>query len=199
MADNSQKFIGRNRAPRVQIEYEVEHYGSMTKVQLPFVMGVLADLSGKLQTGEDGQPVPLPSLSDRKMLGIDVDNFDETLKSMKPRVSFQVPMNMRENSDAFKICESILPDSLIQADGISVDITFTSMDDFLPEAIVNKVKPLKDLLDLRKKLDNLITYMDVNDGADDWIANQLNNNPGLLDALTVAPKRLASVSVEAKE
>jgi type VI secretion system protein ImpB len=84
MAQSSQKFIARNRAPRVQIEYDVELYGSEKKVQLPFVMGVLADLSGK-------PAEPLSAVGDRKLLEVDVDNFDERLKSMKPRVAFQVP------------------------------------------------------------------------------------------------------------
>ena len=81
---SSQKFIARNRAPRVQIEYDVEVYGAEKKVQLPFVMGVLADLSGKPEE-------PLPAVADRKALEIDVDNFDERLKSMKPRAAFSVP------------------------------------------------------------------------------------------------------------
>ena len=84
MATSSQKFIARNRAPRVQIEYDVELYGAEKKVQLPFVMGVLADLSGKPSE-------PLPPVADRKFLEIDVDNFDARMKAMKPRVAFQVP------------------------------------------------------------------------------------------------------------
>ena len=83
MATSSQKFIARNRAPRVQIEYDVELYGAEKKVQLPFVMGVLADLSGK-------PAEPLPPVADRKFLEIDVDNFDARMKAMKPRVAFQV-------------------------------------------------------------------------------------------------------------
>src|SRR5215813_13383272 len=81
---SSQKFIARNRAPRVQIEYDVEVYGASKKVQLPFVMGVMADLSGKPAEA-------LPAVADRKALEIDVDNFDERLKAMKPRAAFRVP------------------------------------------------------------------------------------------------------------
>jgi type VI secretion system protein ImpB len=84
MAMSSQKFIARNRAPRVQIEYDVEVYGAQKKVQLPFVMGVMADLSGKPAD-------PLAPVADRKFLEIDVDNFDNRLKAMKPRVAFRVP------------------------------------------------------------------------------------------------------------
>ncbi len=81
---SSQKFIARNRAPRVQIEYDVELYGAEKQIQLPFVMGVMADLSGKPEEALD--PV-----ADRKFLEIDVDNFDDRLKAAKPRVAFQVP------------------------------------------------------------------------------------------------------------
>ena len=84
MATSSQKFIARNRAPRVQIEYDVELYGAEKKVQLPFVMGVLSDLSGK-------PAEPLAPVADRKFLEFDVDNFDSRMKSMKPRAAFQVP------------------------------------------------------------------------------------------------------------
>ena len=81
---SSQKFIARNRAPRVQIEYDVETYGSQKKVQLPFVMGVMADLSGK-------PAEPLAAVADRKFLEVDVDNFDDRMKAMKPRVAYMVP------------------------------------------------------------------------------------------------------------
>ena len=83
MSNSGQKFIARNRAPRVQIEYDVEIYGAERKIQLPFVMGVMADLVGK--------PVEnLPAVDERKFLEIDIDNFDERMKALKPRVAFQV-------------------------------------------------------------------------------------------------------------
>ena len=81
---SSQKFIARNRAPRVQVEYDLELYGAQKKINLPFVMGVMADLSGKPAEA-------LPGVADRKFLEIDVDNFDDRLKAMKPRVAFPVP------------------------------------------------------------------------------------------------------------
>ena len=84
MAQSSQKFIARNRAPRVQIEYDVELYGAEKKVQLPFVMGVLSDLSGK-------PTEPLAPVADRKFLEVDVDNFDSRMKAIRPRAAFQVP------------------------------------------------------------------------------------------------------------
>src|SRR3712207_4209505 len=122
---SSQKFIARNRAPRVQIEYDVEIYGAEKKVQLPFVMGVLADLMG--------QPADAPPpLSERKFLEIDADNFDDRLKAMKPRVAFRVTNALTGEGE------------------LPVDITFESMDDFLPDAIARKVEPLRHLLEARQ-------------------------------------------------
>ena len=102
---SSQKFIARNRAPRVQIEYDLETYGADQKINLPFVMGVMADLSGKPEEA-------LPAVADRKFLEIDVDNFDERMKSAKPRVAFQVP------------------NTLTGEGNLNIDLTFESMVDF---------------------------------------------------------------------
>ena len=163
MATSSQKFIARNRAPRVQIEYDVELYGAKKKVQLPFVMGVLADLSGKPAEA-------LPSVADRKFLDIDVDNFDERMKSMKPRVAFQVP------------------NTLTGEGNISVDMTFESMADFSPAAIAKKVDSLSKLLEARTQLSNLLTYMDGKTGAEELIAKVLQD-PALLQSLSNAPAK----------
>lgn len=159
---SSQKFIQRNRAPRVQIEYDVEVYGAEKKVQLPFVMGVMADLSGNPEE-------PLAAVADRKFTAVDVDNFDDYLKSQKPRVAFQVP------------------NTLTGEGNLNVSITFESMDDFSPAAIARKVGALKTLLDARSQLSNLITYMDGKTGAEDLIAKALKD-PALLQALASAPK-----------
>jgi type VI secretion system protein ImpB len=159
---SAQKFIARNRAPRVQIEYDIEVYGAQKKVQLPFVMGVLADLSGKPAD-------PLAPVADRKALEIDVDNFDERLKSMKPRVAFSVP------------------NTLTGENNLSVDITFESMDDFSPAAVARKVGALSKLLEAREQLSNLLTYMDGKTGAEDLIAKVLAD-PTLLQAIASAPK-----------
>lgn len=173
MAESSQKFIARNRAPRVQIEYDVELYGAQKKVQLPFVMGVMADLSGK--------PVdPLPPVADRKFLEIDVDNFDERLKAMKPRVAFQVP------------------NTLTGEGNLSVDITFESMDDFSPAAVARKVEGLRQLLEARNQLANLITYMDGKSGAEQLIAQAIND-PSLLQALASAPKPKDAAGAEGSD
>lgn len=160
--ENSQKFIGRNRAPRVQIEYDVEVYGAEKTVQLPFVMGVFADLSGR--SAEPQGPV-----AERKFLEIDTDNFDERLKSMKPRVLLQVPNTLTG--------EGQLP----------VEITFESMDDFTPAAVARHVAPLNALLEARSQLSNLLTYMDGKTGAEELIARLLQQ-PALMQALTAAPK-----------
>ena len=159
---SSQKFIARNRAPRVQIEYDVELYGAEKKIQLPFVMGVLADLSGK-------QTEPLPQVADRKFLEIDVDNFDSRLKSMKPRVAFAVP------------------NTLTGEGNLSVDVTFESMDDFSPAAVARKVEGLNKLLEARQQLANLITYMDGKTGAEDLIAKVMAD-PALLATLSSEAK-----------
>lgn len=162
---SSQKFIARNRAPRVQIEYDVELYGAEKKVQLPFVMGVMSDLSGKSE-------VPLPPVADRKFLEIDVDNFDDRMKSMKPRAAFQVP------------------NTLTGKGNMAVDITFESMDDFSPAAIAKKVEPLRALLDARTQLSNLMTYMDGKTGAEELIAKVMQD-PALLKSLAAAPAPVA--------
>lgn len=159
---SSQKFIARNRAPRVQIEYDVELYGAEKKVQLPFVMGVMADLSGKPAEA-------LPGVADRKFLEIDVDNFDSRLKSMKPRVAFSVP------------------NTLTGEGNLSVDVTFESMDDFSPAAVARKVEGLNKLLEARQQLSNLITYMDGKSGAEELIAKVLAD-PALLASLTAEAK-----------
>jgi type VI secretion system protein ImpB len=162
MATSSQKFIQRNRAPRVQIEYDVELYGAEKKVQLPFVMGVMSDLSGNPKD-------PLAPVADRKFVDISVDNFDDRLKAMKPRVAFQVP------------------NTLTGEGNISVDLSFESMDDFSPAAIARKVGALNQLLQARNQLANLVTYMDGRTGAEDLVANLLKD-PALLQALAAAPK-----------
>ena len=160
--ESSQKFIARNRAPRVQIEYDVELYGAEKKVQLPFVMGVLADLSGK-------PTEPLPAVADRKFLEIDVDNFDSRMKAIRPRAAFQVP------------------NTLTGEGNLSVEITFESMDDFSPAAVARKVEALNKLLEARQHLANLITYMDGKSGAEELLAKVLKDET-LLATLAAAPK-----------
>lgn len=159
---SGQKFIARNRAPRVQIEYDVELYGSEKKIELPFVMGVMADLVGK--------PVePLPELTERKFLEIDVDNFDERMKALKPRVAFNVK------------------NTLTGEGNLNVELELESMDDFSPAAIAKKVGPLKELLQARTELANLLSYMDGKSGAEELIGKVLGDSE-LLKSLAAAPK-----------
>ncbi|EMB17083.1 MULTISPECIES: type VI secretion system contractile sheath small subunit [Rhodopirellula] len=161
MSESSQKFIARNRPPRVQIEYDVETYGSEKKVQLPFVMGVLADLSGNPSE-------PLEDVADRKFLETDIDNFDDRLKSMKPRAAFQV-------------------DNTLTGEGsLNVDLTFESMDDFTPGQIAKRVEPLNKLLNARTQLAQLVTYMDGKAGAEELVS-RLINDPELLKELAEKP------------
>ena len=154
---SSQKFIARNRAPRVQIEYDVEIYGSEKKVHLPFVQGVMADLAGK--SNEPQAPV-----ADRKFLDFDVDNFDDRMKAMKPRAAFRV-------------------DNTLTGEGqLNVDLTFESRDDFSPAAVARKVAGLDKLLEARTQLANLVTYMDGKAGAEKLISQALQDE-SLLQAL----------------
>ena len=175
MASNSgQKFIGKNRAPRVQVEYDVELYGAEKKVNLPFVMGVMSDLSGKSEVDKDKK------LEDKKFLDIDVDNFDDRLKSIKPRVAFNVPNTMTGEGN------------------IAVDVSFESMDDFSPDKVAEKVDGLKEILEARQQLSNLLSYMDGKSGAEDLISKLLEDET-LLKALAAKAKPQDSDSNKGEE
>jgi type VI secretion system protein ImpB len=163
---SSQKFIGRNRAPRVQIEYDVELYGAEKKVQLPFVMGVMADLSGNAGKAQ-------PPVADRKFLEVSVDNFDDRLKGMQPGVAVTVP------------------NTLTGEGNLRAEMSFESLNDFSPAAVAKKVPALKQLLEARQQLANLITYMDGKSGAEALIAKLLSD-PKALEALTSAPNPAAA-------
>lgn len=173
--EKGQAFIGRNRAPRVQIEYDVEDYGSEKKVRLPFIMGVVADLAGKNKSR-------LPPLEQRKFLEIDVDNFDDRLKALQPRVTFDVE------------------DALSSKGGdntMKVDITFQSMADFRPDAVARKVEATRKLLEMRERLSHLLTYMDGKHSAEQLI-DQLLKDPALQQALAAAPKPGGQETAEPK-
>jgi type VI secretion system protein ImpB len=152
--ESTQKKLERVRPPRVQIAYEVETGGAIELKELPFVMAVLADLSG--------QPTdPLPKLKDRKFVDVTPDNFDDVLASMKPHLMFAVENKLSEDANAGKI---------------GVDLNFRSMDDFAPEAVVQQVKPLKELLDLRTKLANLRATLQGNDKLDEILQATVNDD-----------------------
>jgi type VI secretion system protein ImpB len=163
---NSQKFIAQNRAPRVQIEYDVELYGADQRVELPFVMGVMSDLSG--------QPArPLPPVPERKFLDISVDNFDERMSALQPRVAFQVPNTLTGDGN------------------LPVEITFQQLGDFSPAAVARNVEPLRRLLEVRARLANLLTYMDGKADAERMVT-QLLQSPQSLQALVASNSRANS-------
>jgi type VI secretion system protein ImpB len=162
MGTKGQEFIARNRAPRVQIEYDVELYGAQKKVQVPFTMGVFADLAGKSK-------VEQPAIAERKFLQYDVDNFDSRMKAMKPRVEFAVPNTLTGEGQ------------------MKIDLSFESLDDFSPGAIAAKVEPLRKLMEARQQLAGLVTYMDGKSGAEDLLAKVLQD-PALLQSLAATRK-----------
>jgi type VI secretion system protein ImpB len=159
-AKGGQKFIKENRAPRVHIEYEVETYGSRQKVELPFVMGVMSDLSGK-------SLVEKKTLDKRDFLEFDMDNFEQKMEAIAPRAAFVV-------------------DNTLTGEGkLGVDLTFKSLDDFSPGAIAKNVPALAKLLDARQQLNDLMVYMDGKDGAQELLDKVLKD-PELLKALAAA-------------
>ena len=165
MSKNSgQKFLARNRSPRVQIEYDVEIYGTEKKIELPFVMGVFADLAGKSKQ-------ELPNLNERNFMEVDVDNFDDRMKSIKPRVAFNVENTLTKEGGY-----------------LAVDLEFDKMQDFSPDQIARKVEPLRELLEARTELSNLLSYMDGKTGAEDLI-NKVLSDHDLLQSLASLPKQ----------
>jgi type VI secretion system protein ImpB len=137
--ESIQKKLGRVRPPRVHITYDVEVGDAIQLKEIPFVMGVLSDLSGKPDE-------PLPQLRDRKFVEIDRDNFDSVLKGMKPRLAYRVDNKLADDDSK-----------------LGVELRFSNMDDFHPEQVANQVEPLRKLVEARKKLSDLLSKMDGND------------------------------------
>jgi type VI secretion system protein ImpB len=160
MSKTGQRFIKENRAPRVHIEYEVETYGSRQKVELPFVMGVMSDLSGKSH-------VEKKALDKRDFLEFDMDNFEQRMEAIAPRAVFQV-----ENT-------------LTGEGKVGVDLTFKSMEDFSPGAVAKQVPALNKLLEARQELSDLAAYMDGKDGAQNLLDKVLKD-PELMKSLAAA-------------
>jgi type VI secretion system protein ImpB len=160
MAESKAKVIERNRAPRVQIAYDVEHYGSPTTIELPFVMGVMADLAGASETAEAAKTV-----ADRKFVDVDAGRFPKFMEALSPRVKVRV--------------ENTLP----QAEGeereeeLALDLSFKSMGDFAPDRIAEQVPQLAELLRMRRQLEELLGFMDGRVDAEKRIAQLLNNEP----------------------
>ena len=159
MSDSGQKFIKRNRKPRVHITYE-DPYNAEKLIELPFIMGVLADLSG------NASKVEKPEIAQRKFLDIDMDSFERRMAAINPGLSFRV--------------ENKLGDSTGEKMGINLD--FKSMDDFKPTAVARQVPAVAKLLEAREQLKNLQRYMDGKVGAENRL-KELLSDPQLMAAL----------------
>ena len=169
---SGQRFISQNRKPRVHIEYEVETFGSKQKVELPFVMGVMSDLSGKSH-------VEKKAMNDRDFVDFDMDNFDQRMAAIAPRAAFNV-----ENT-------------LTGEGKMGVDLTFKNMNDFDPGEVAKRVPALNKMLEARQQLNDLMIYMDGKDGAQDLL-DKLLKDPELLKALA-ASKKAEADGAEAPE
>lgn len=170
MAESKAKVIERNRAPRVQIAYDVEHYGSPTTIELPFVMGVMADLAGASDTRE-AQKAP----ADRTFVEVDAGRFGKFMEALSPRVKARVPNK--------------LPGKDGEADEeMFVDLSFKSMGDFAPDKVAEQVPALAELLKMRRQLEELLSYMDGKVSAEKRIAQLLTNEPLLAQVADEAMK-----------
>lgn len=152
MADSTQHKLDRVRRPRVQITYDVETGGAMQKVELPFVVGVMADLSGYPKD-------PLKPLKDRKAVYIDRDNFNDVLAKATPRVTMRVPNKLTDEKD------KLLP----------VEMNFRHIDDFEPARVAEQIPALKELLDMRHRLTQLLSKMEGNDELEQLLGDVLSN------------------------
>ena len=176
MSDSKQKVIERNRAPRVQIAYDVEHYGSPTTIELPFVMGVMADLAGASETREAKKPI-----NDRTFVETDAGRFNKFMEALSPRVKARVKNTMPAEDGAESDEE------------LFVDLSFKSMSDFAPDKVAEQVPQLNELLKMRKQLEELLSYMDGKVDAEKRIAQLLTNEPLLAQA---AEKAMAATKDE---
>ncbi|MBN3859110.1 type VI secretion system contractile sheath small subunit [Neisseriaceae bacterium PsAf] len=167
-SQNSQKFLGKNNAPRVQIEYDVEIYGSPKKVNLPFVTGVISDLSGKSLKD-------LPPIHERKFLNFDQDNFDARMRSIQPRVKFYVDNTLVDDDQEM----------------LDIDLVFESMKDFSPGSMAERIPALAELLEARKSLKELISYMDGKVAAEK-VVRKMIEDPDFLVKLADDPQSVIS-------
>src|SRR3954453_5337498 len=172
-SESTQHKLDRIRRPRVHLTYDVEVGGAIQLKELPFVVGVLADLSGKPEE-------PLPRLKDRKFVEIDRDNFNKVLAGMKPRLAYQV-------------------DNTLQKDGskLNVELRFNSMDDFEPEQVVKQVEPLRKLLEARNRLTDLVSKIDGNDKLESLLQDVVNNTDSLKKLSTETGREGGATSPEA--
>jgi len=161
MADSLQKWVGRNRPPRVQITYDVEIGDAVEKKELPLVVGLLADLSGQPAT-------PLPKMKERRFVEVDRDNFNEIMGKVSPRLDLSVPDTMKGEGS------------------LKVELNFKEYDDFHPEAIVKQVPRLAKLLEARQQLRDLLAKLDGNDELDTLLENIVQNTEDLKKVQTEA-------------
>lgn len=153
--ESTQHKIDRVRAPRVHITYDVEVGDSIEMKEIPFVVGVLADLSGKPDE-------PLPKLKDRKFVEIDRDNFNNVLAAMKPRAAFKVDNKLADDNTK-----------------LAVDLRFKSLEDFHPEQVTNQVEPLRKLVEARGRLSDLLNKLDGNDKLDELLQQVIASSDSL--------------------
>ncbi|WP_058834880.1 type VI secretion system contractile sheath small subunit [Luteimonas abyssi] len=153
--DSVQKRLQKIRPPRVQLTYDVEKGDAIEQKELPFVVGVMGDFSGNPEQ-------PLPRLKDRKFVNVDLDNFDEVMEGMAPRAVYRVPNKITDKGGEF-----------------GVEMTFKSIDDFRPEAVVQQVEPLRKLLESRSKLADLRNKLAGNEKLEDILTDVLNNTEQL--------------------
>ncbi|MBK6467942.1 MAG: type VI secretion system contractile sheath small subunit [Rhodobacter sp.] len=171
MSESKAKVIERNRAPRVQIAYDVEHYGSPTTIELPFVMGVMADLAGSSATRE-AQKTP----ADRTFVEVDAGRFNKFMEALSPRVKARVK-NTLPAAEGAEADEEMF-----------VDLSFKSMGDFTPDKVAEQVPALAELLAMRRQLEELLGYMDGKVSAEKRIAQLLQNEPLLQQVAEEAMK-----------
>jgi type VI secretion system protein ImpB len=169
MAESKAKVIERNRAPRVQIAYDVEHYGSPTTIELPFVMGVMAGLSGASDTEQATKP-----LGDRKFVEVDAGRFPKFMESLAPRVKARVRSTLPQAEGAE------------QDEELAIDLSFRSMGDFAPDKVAEQIPQLAELLRMRRQLEELLGFMDGRIDAEKRISQLLNNEPLLAQIATSA-------------
>ena len=155
--ESVQKRLEKVRPPRVQLSYEVEIGDAIEEKELPFVVGVMGDFSGKRDAD-----APLPKLKDRKFVNVDMDNFDEVIDGITPRASYRVKNTLSPEGGEF-----------------AVNLEFHKLDDFRPEAVVEQVEPLRRLLEARTKLADLRNKLAGNDKLEDLLADVLRSTEQL--------------------
>ncbi|MFC3552422.1 type VI secretion system contractile sheath small subunit [Lysobacter cavernae] len=153
--ESIQKRLQKIRPPRVQLTYDVEKGDAIEQKEVPFVVGVLGDFSGKPEE-------PLARIKDRKFVNVDMDNFDEVMEGMTPRAVYRVPNKISDQGGEF-----------------AVELKFKSIDDFRPEAVVEQVEPLRKLLEARSKLADLRNKLAGNEKLEDLLNDVLNNTEQL--------------------